>query len=69
MEPKDLPKSIEHLEDLSPEDFLRFLEKYRDLPLKGGLEVSEKLDGSARITFGVENTGRLWVASIHSPKR
>lgn len=66
-EHKSIPKGIEHLEDLKPEDFVRFLAKYKDLPIKGGLEVSEKVDGSARITFGLEN-GKLWVASKNSPK-
>ncbi|MFA5750489.1 MAG: hypothetical protein WC895_04715, partial [Candidatus Shapirobacteria bacterium] len=67
-DPDDIKKSIEHLEDMKPDEFIVFLEKYKDLPLKGGLEVSEKVDGSARIMFGVED-GRLWVASKNGPRR
>ena len=63
-----LPKGIAHLEDLKPEEFLNFLEKYRDLPLKGGLEVSEKVDGSARISFGAEGS-KVWTQSKNGPKR
>jgi cytidyltransferase-like protein len=63
-----LPKSIQHLDDLSPDEFIRFLDKYRKLPLEGGLEVSEKVDGSARMSFGVEN-GRLWTKSKNGPRR
>ena len=59
---KGMPKGIQHLEDMKPRDFMAFLEKYRDLPLKSGLEVSEKVDGSAAITFGIEN-GKLWTQS------
>lgn len=66
-EPK-IQKSISHLEDLKPEEFLKFLEKYKDLPISGGIEVSEKVDGSARITFGVEN-GRLWTQSKNGQKK
>lgn len=60
--PKGPPKGIAHLEDLKPDEFLRFLEKYRDLPLDGGLEVSEKVDGSAQMSFGVRD-GQLWTKS------
>lgn len=67
-DPKSLPKGIDHLEDLKPDEFLRFLEKYRDLPLKGGLEVSEKVDGSARISFGVEGS-KVWTQSKHGDKK
>jgi len=66
--PKDLPKGIAHLEDMKPEEFMTFLEKYKDLPIKGGLEVSEKVDGSARITFGIEN-GKIWTQSKNGQKR
>lgn len=62
------PKGIAHLEDLEPAEFLRWLEKYRDLPLKGGLEVSEKVDGSAKLTFGVED-GKLWTQTKNGPRR
>lgn len=65
---KDLPKGIAHLEDLRPDEFLRFLEKYKDLPLNGGLEVSEKVDGSARISFGADTKG-VWTQSKNGPKR
>jgi len=60
--PKGPPNGIAHIEDLKPEEFLRFLEKYRDLPLDGGLEVSEKVDGSAHMSFGVKG-GQLWTKS------
>jgi cytidyltransferase-like protein len=66
--PKDLPKSIAHLEDLKPGQFLEFLRKYRDLPIKGGLEISEKVDGSARISFGIKDK-KIWTQSKHgTPK-
>jgi cytidyltransferase-like protein len=62
-------KGIAHLEDMRPEEFMQFLAKYKDLPLKGGLEVSEKVDGSARIEFGAEN-GQLWTKSKNgTPKK
>jgi cytidyltransferase-like protein len=67
-EDKKPRKGIVHLEDMKPDQFLKFLEKYKDLTIKGGLEVSEKVDGSARITFGVEN-GKLWTASKNGPKK
>lgn len=66
--PKDLPKGIEHLEDMKPDQFMAFLSKYRDLELKGGLEVSEKVDGSARVTFGIEN-GKIWTQSKNGQKK
>lgn len=60
---------ISHLEDMKPQEFLQFLAKYKDLPLKGGLEVSEKVDGSARMEFGAEN-GKLWTKSKNgTPKK
>ena len=66
--PSDLPGGIAHLEDMKPDEFMRFLEKYKDLPLNGGLEVSEKVDGSARVSFGVEN-GKVWTQSKNGPKK
>ncbi len=66
--PEKLHKGIEHLDELKPAAFMAFLEKYKDLPLKGGLEVSEKVDGSARISFGVDN-GAVWTQSKNGPKR
>lgn len=68
VESNNLKKSIEHLEDLNPTDFIRFLEKYKDLPLSGGLEISEKVDGSARISFGVDN-GRIWTQSKNGVRK
>jgi len=59
---KGMPTGIQHLEDLNYEDFVTFLEKYQSLELDGGLEVSEKVDGSAALVFGVEN-GKLWTQS------
>lgn len=59
---KGMPKGIQHLEDMNPHDFMTFISKYKDLSLEGGLEVSEKVDGSAAITFGVEN-GKVWTQS------
>ena len=66
--PEKLHKGIEHLEDLKPDQFMKFLEKYIDLPIKGGLEVSEKVDGSARISFGVSG-GKIWTQSKNGPKK
>ena len=66
--PKDLPKGIAHLEDMKPDEFMRFLTQYKDLPLKGGLEVSEKVDGSARVSFGINN-GKIWTQSKNGPKK
>lgn len=58
-----LPKSIPHLEDLKPEQFARFVEALK----AGNVEISEKLDGSARISFGFGG-GTLWVASKNRPR-
>jgi cytidyltransferase-like protein len=66
--PKDVPKGIEHIDDMKPADFMSFLEKYKDLPLHPKLEVSEKVDGSARMSFGVEG-GRIWTKSKNGEKR
>lgn len=63
-----LPDKVEHLEDLSPDAFMQWLEKYRSLPLDGKLEVSEKVDGSARMTFGVQD-GKVWTQSKHGARR
>ncbi len=57
-------KRIPHIDELSEEAFRRFLEMYR----AGKLEISEKLDGSARISFGVHE-GRLWTRSKNGPPR
>lgn len=55
-------KGISHIEELSPFAFLKFLEKWQNIDILGGLEVSEKVDGSAQISFGVSK-GRLWAKS------
>lgn len=62
--PKELSRGMAHIDDLKPEEFLKFLEKYRDLPLKGGLEISEKVDGSAQMSFGGSG-GKVWTKSKH----
>jgi cytidyltransferase-like protein len=64
-DPGKLHKTIPHLDDLKPEEFLVFLHKYATLPIQGGLEISEKVDGSARITFGVDQMG-LWTQTKNS---
>lgn len=64
---KARPKGIVHLEDMKPEHFMEWLKKYADTPLEGGLEISEKVDGSAFMIFGVEN-GKLFVQSKNGPK-
>ena len=70
---------IDHLDDLDPQTFMRFLKKYKDVEIDGGLDISEKIDGSARLTFGVvEETDpddtskplkRLWTQSKNGLKR
>lgn len=57
-------KKIEHLDALKPEQFARFLEAY----VAGRLEVSEKVDGSAQVSFGSLN-GRLWTQTKNGVKR
>lgn len=57
--PDDLHWGIKHIEDLKPEEFLQFLHKYADVEVSGGLEISEKVDGSARISFGL-GSGHIW---------
>ena len=53
-----IQKSIPHLEDLKPEQFLEFLRKFAETETPG-LEISEKVDGSARLTFG-KGAGHIW---------
>ncbi len=66
--PKELSRGMAHLDDLKPDEFMKFLQKYRDLPLKGGLEISEKVDGSAQMSFGVKG-GKVWTKSKHGTVR
>ncbi|MHA2047013.1 MAG: hypothetical protein ACW99G_19665, partial [Candidatus Thorarchaeota archaeon] len=66
-ESKKRPKGIVHLEDMKPDEFMLWLKKYADTPLEGGLEISEKVDGSAFMLFGVEN-GKLWTQSKNGSK-
>lgn len=56
-QPEDLEFGIKHLDDLKPDEFMAFLKRYADEPLK--LEISEKIDGSARMSFGVGG-GTVW---------
>lgn len=53
-------KKIDHFDDLKQHDFKRLC----DLLKRGGVEMSEKLDGSARLEFGV-NEGKIWTRSKH----
>jgi len=55
-------KGISHIEDLSPFAFLKFLEKWHNTEIDGGLEISEKVDGSAQISFGVSK-GKVYAKS------
>jgi len=57
-------KSIKHLDDLPESRFLPTLKALAE----GRLEITEKLDGSARMTFGVEN-GKIWTQSKSGPRR
>lgn len=57
-------KKIDHMDDLKPADFMRLC----DLLKRGGLEMSEKLDGSARLEFGVHE-GKVWTRSKHGTKK
>jgi len=66
-EKKAKPKGIPHLEDLNPQDFMKWLEKYKDIKFNGKLEVSEKVDGSAKMDFGVDQQG-LWAKSKNGGK-
>lgn len=59
------PKAIPHIDDLKPEQFARLLQRLSE---GKGLEVSEKVDGSARITFGVSE-GRIWTQSKNGTRR
>lgn len=59
---------IVHLDDLSPAEFMKFLDKFKNVKIDGGLEISEKIDGSARITFGVEN-GKVWTESKNGTRK
>jgi cytidyltransferase-like protein len=63
-DPSELPKSMTHIDELKPNDFMDFIRKYA----QDGLEISEKIDGSARISFGVEN-GKLWTQSKNGQRK
>jgi cytidyltransferase-like protein len=58
MSDKKTPKRILHFDDLTNEDFRRFCEVLKN----GRVEISEKIDGSARIEFGVHE-GKVWTKS------
>ncbi len=58
MATKAPPKKIAHLDELKSEEFLRICELLRN----GKAEISEKLDGSARVEFGVKE-GKVWTRS------
>ena len=66
VDPKDMQKSIPHIDDLRPEQFIAFLKKYQDEPLR--LEISEKVDGSARVSFGV-GSGHIWTQGKHGSRK
>lgn len=56
-------KRIVHLEDLNASAFMKWI----DASSKGLVEQSEKVDGSARITLGVDSIG-LWFKSKNGSK-
>lgn len=66
VDPKEMQKSIPHIDDLKPEQFMSFLKKYQDEPLR--LEISEKVDGSARVSFGV-GAGHIWTQGKHGSRK
>jgi len=66
VDPGELQKGIPHLDDLKPAEFLAFLKKYADEPLR--LEISEKVDGSARISFG-KGAGHIWTQSKNGTRK
>jgi cytidyltransferase-like protein len=66
VDPKDMQKSIPHIDDLRPEQFMQFLKKYKDEPVR--LEISEKVDGSARVSFGV-GAGHIWTQGKHGSRK
>lgn len=55
-------KGISHVEDMPPMAFLKFLQKWHNTEIDGGLEISEKVDGSAQISFGVSK-GKVYAKS------
>lgn len=57
-----LEKRLRHVEDLTNEEWRLFAEAIKCCEM----EVSEKLDGSARLEFGVRE-GRLWFKTKNSP--
>ena len=57
VDPSELEYGIKHVDDLSPAEFMEFLKKYANEPLR--LEISEKVDGSARMSFGIGG-GSVW---------
>jgi hypothetical protein len=66
-DPSELQKGIPHLEDLKPEQFLEFLRKFADTKVPG-LEISEKVDGSARLTFG-KGAGHIWTQTKNGSRK
>jgi cytidyltransferase-like protein len=50
-------KGIAHLEDMNPLAFLKFLQKWHNMEIDGGMEISEKVDGSAQMSFGATGNG------------
>lgn len=63
-DPSELPKTMVHLDDLKPQDFMNFLRNY----VKKNVDISEKVDGSARISFGVDD-GKLWTQSKNGQRK
>lgn len=57
-------KSIKHLDDLPESRFIPILKALSE----GKLEITEKLDGSARMSFGVHE-GKIWTQSKSGPRR
>ena len=55
-----LSEGIPHLDDLSPEQFVKFLDRY----LSGKLQAVEKIDGAANVKFTVRS-GRLLSKTKH----
>lgn len=60
------PKSIPHIDDLRPDELEHFLSKLSGSP--GSLEISEKVDGSARMSFGPTRDG-IWTKTKNGTVR
>jgi len=66
VDPGEIQKGIPHIDDLKPEEFMAFLKKYAEQPVS--LEISEKVDGSARITFG-KGAGHIWTQTKNGTRK